>query len=153
MKKFTTSFYIFGLAICLMGFTPCFAQNSKHNLKITHQVETFFKGLNAKDTLIIKSTLASDVHLKSMLIKDEDEQLVSENIEEFLKQIGRLPDDLHIYEKIENIKISVRFPLADVFMDYTFYVNDEESHHGINLFTLIYINETWKILNIVDTRE
>lgn len=113
----------------------------------------FFKGLNTKDTTLIQSTFAGEVGLKNLAIKGDEELLITEDIAEFLNQIGRLSDDIQIREEIENISINLRFPLADVFTDYVFFVNDEKSHSGINLFTFVYTEEEWKIVNIVDTRK
>ncbi|GGE36042.1 hypothetical protein [Psychroflexus planctonicus] len=153
MKNISISIYALSLSFFLLCSANTSAQTKNHEKEISEQVETFFKGLNAKDTLVIKSTLGNDVSLKSLMIKDGEKQLFSENIHEFLKQIGRLTDDLIIREEIDNVKINLRFPLADVFTDYTFYVNDEQSHSGINLFTLAYLNDAWKIINMVDTRQ
>ena len=153
MKNFSALFYLLNLSICLLTYTAGFTQNTNHERKITHQIETFFKGLNAKDTIIIKSTLTKDVNLKSILIKGEEKQLVHEDIHQFLKQIARLSEDLLIREEIKHMEINLRFPLANVFTDYTFYINDEKSHSGVNLFNLAYLDGTWKIVNMVDTRE
>lgn len=153
MKRRSTQFYGMSFLICLLFCTSSFAQSTQDEKKVNQQIDTFFKGLNAKDTLLIKSTLGSSVNLKSILIKDDEKQLVSDNINEFLVQIGRLPKDLIIHEEIKNTEVHVRFPLAKVFTDYVFYVNNEKSHSGINLFTLAYLEDKWQIIDIVDTRE
>lgn len=145
--------FMLALWLCSSIYLQSYAQASLHEKKINQQVQTFFKGLNAKDTVQLKSTLAANASLKSLLIKNEEEQLVSEEMGEFIKQLGRIPEDLTIREEVENIKIHLRFPLADVFTDYTFFVNGEKSHSGINLFTFAYMNKEWKIVNIVDTRQ
>jgi hypothetical protein len=153
MKKITQLKFVLILTLSLFSFTMNFAQSSTDEKKITQQIETFFEGLNAKDTIQLKSTMIGKVGLKSVLIKNGEKQLVTEEMSAFINQIGNLPNDLIIEEKVQNMKVSIRFPLAEVFTDYIFYINNEKSHSGINLFTLAFMDSEWKIINIVDTRQ
>lgn len=150
MKNTTT--YMFGLVLLFFVFEGITAQDTKTHQLINQQITTFFKGLNNKDTTLIKSTLASHVSMKTLLIKADGEQLIVNNIQDFINQVGRL-GTLHIEEKISNIKVHLYQPLAVVSMNYEFYVDEELSHTGINLFELAYIEEKWQIIGISDSRQ
>ena len=152
-NKHKRLFYIFYLVIAFLCTTELHAQNEKYEQDVIEEITTFFKGLNAKDTTLIKTTLAKEVSLRSVLIKNEDKILVTDSISSFLRQIGMLPTDLIIYEKVSNTKVNIRFPMASVFTDYEFFINNEKSHSGINFFTLVYLDDAWKIVSIMDTRE
>ena len=153
MKKYEKFIYIFNLVIVILFTSGLQAQNEKYEQEVIEEIATFFKGLNAKDTTLIKTTLAKEVSLRSVLIKNEEKMLVTDSISSFLRQIGMLPKDLMIQEKVTNTQVYIRFPMASVFTDYEFFINDKKSHSGINFFTLVYIDDAWKIVNIIDTRE
>ena len=153
MKKYEKFIYIFNLVIAILFTSGLQAQNEKYEQEVIEEIATFFKGLNAKDTTLIKTTLAKEVSLRSVLIKNEEKMLVTDSISSFLRQIGMLPKDLMIQEKVTNTQVHIRFPMASVFTDYEFFINDKKSHSGINFFTLVYIDDAWKIVNIIDTRE
>ena len=153
MKTHKKLYCIFNLVIAILCTTGLQSQNEKYEQEIIDEIATFFEGLNAKDTTLIKTTLAKDVSLRSVLIKNEEKMLVTDSISSFLRQIGMLPKDLMIQEKVTNTQVHIRFPMASVFTDYEFFINNEKSHSGINFFTLVYLEDAWKIVNIIDTRE
>lgn len=136
--------------ICMASIS--YAQEANHKKTITHQLNTFFKGLNTKDTTMIKPTLANQVSMKTLLVKEDREELVVDEINDFLQQIGRL-GTLHIEERISNLSLNVYYPLATALMEYEFFVDGELSHIGINLFEFAYIDKQWKIIGISDTRQ
>jgi hypothetical protein len=72
-------------------------------------------------------------------------------IQGFIESIAKPKTDLYD-EKIWEYKIHIDGPLAKAWTPYTFYLNDDLSHCGVNDFELIKRNGTWKISRIIDTR-
>lgn len=129
-----------------------YSQKMDYEKNIKQELSIFFDGLNAKDTTRIKTTLAKEVSMKTLLIDKNEERLVVNTIHDFIQQVGRL-GTLKIEERITNIQINVYYPLAIAGMDYEFYVDDELSHTGINIFEFAYIENEWKIIGISDSRQ
>lgn len=153
MKKKLSLFWALSIIMGVLCTVESKAQNQQHEKQITQQVQVFFEGLNSKDTLKIKATLAKQVDMSTLLIKDNQEQLVKNDLQDFLNQIGRLTKDFKIQERISNLEVHVNFPLASVLTNYQFYVNDELSHSGVNLFNLAFFENKWQIISINDSRQ
>ncbi|NJM79889.1 MAG: hypothetical protein HC854_10245 [Flavobacterium sp.] len=78
--------------------------------------------------------------------------MVTQKYSDFLKSISSIPVTMTFEERILEYKIETDGLLAHVWTPYEFYVNDKLSHKGVNSFTLIKENETWKIVHVIDTR-
>ncbi|MDP5138985.1 MAG: hypothetical protein NWP83_00775, partial [Spirosomaceae bacterium] len=55
-------------------------------------------------------------------------------------------------ERLSGYDIKIDGDMATVWTPYSFFVNNNVSHCGVNAFTLIRQNDSWKILSITDTR-
>jgi hypothetical protein len=71
---------------------------------------------------------------------------------EFYKSIAAIPKNIKIEERLLSYKIQVDGSMAHVWTPYEFYVNEKQSHIGVNSFTLLLENNSWKIVHIIDTR-
>lgn len=80
------------------------------------------------------------------------EVLAEGDLDKFLKAIGS-PHDLIWDERLSNMRIQIDSNLAQVWVDYMFYIGDEFSHCGVNAFQLVRNKDgIWKIINLIDTR-
>ncbi|MFT6982231.1 MAG: hypothetical protein ACJAUD_000998 [Crocinitomicaceae bacterium] len=70
---------------------------------------------------------------------------------EFTTAVGT-PHDAIWDERISNVVIQRDDNLAQVWMDYSFYLDDKFSHCGANSFQLVNSKDGWKIISITDTR-
>lgn len=73
------------------------------------------------------------------------------DINTFITAIGRPRTDVWD-ERVWSYDINIDGPLAKAWTPYSFYVNDQLSHCGVNDFELINKNGQWKISRIIDTR-
>lgn len=117
-------------------------------------VEDFFEAFHLKDTIALKSLLTEDVVIKTVVNKnDTTSSIKSESVNNFLNAIASVPDEVNFFEKIDSFSIEEDGALAHIWTPYSFYVNDELIHTGINSFTLVKLDSNnWKIIHLIDTR-
>lgn len=139
------------ILLILISFSS-FAQKDKN--KLTETINTFFDGLNKKDTSLLSSVIHKECNLNTVLLKANDNsELKKEEITNFLKSIGSIPAGMKIEERILTIELKQDDALASAWIPYEFYVNDKFSHKGTNLITLVKTNDFWIITAIIDTRK
>ncbi len=124
------------------------SQPKNNQLEVETVVRTFFKGLNQKDTALIRSTLHPSCRLETTLEFGSVKQVP---ISSFFDMLTAHPG-LTINEKIFNLQVNVDGPLAMVWMDYEFFLEGKRSHCGVNLFTLTRNPEGWTVYNVIDSR-
>lgn len=147
MKRF-----VLIITILISGFAV-FAQNTEEQ-KVQKSIEQFFKGMAAKDSVLIKAVMHKAARLNSVAVDNEGKPVLQEStITSFIKQISTLPADVNIEERILSYEIRVDGNLATTWTPYQFYVNGKLSHCGIDAFQL-FKDESgiWKITQIADTR-
>lgn len=115
-------------------------------------IDRFFSGMHTSDTLMIRSVCSSGIILQT--VKDDGGQtkVENENIKDFLQSIALLPKTIKIEERLLSYDIKTDGPLAHAWTPYEFYINGKLSHTGVNSFTLVYTNDKWQIIHIIDTR-
>jgi len=120
--------------------------------KIEQVIDSLFIGMRNGDSSMVESIFHDDSQLLSTYTNRLGEPLLSEgNLLEFLIAIGT-PRESVWDEQISNLLIHVDDILATVWMDYSFYIDEDFSHCGVNSMQLIKTTEGWKILSIIDTR-
>ena len=115
-------------------------------------VQNFFKAMSAADTTLLSKLMAPSCALSSMHVDNLNEgQIKVESRGEFLKLVSRnKAGDLD--ERIYNIETQERHGISVLTMDYEFYFRGKYSHCGVDAFTLLKEINSWKIVNISDTR-
>jgi hypothetical protein len=139
------------LLIALLAITPAvFAQDEDAAIK--KSVQTFFDGMYARDTVMIKSVCMNEMVLHSVSTGTKGNRFSTEKAGEFYKSIAGIPKNETFEEKLLSYKIVQDGGIAQVWTPYEFYFNNKLSHSGNNAFTLVKVNGMWKISYIVDTR-
>ncbi|WP_452226130.1 nuclear transport factor 2 family protein [Lacinutrix cladophorae] len=127
-------------------------QNTEHE-EVKKTVETFFKGLNQKDTILINSVVHKDIVLQGIRPSIPEGNMIKTDVfSNFLKAIVSIPKDQNFEEKIHSYKIDFNDTMAHVWTEYTFWFDGNVTHCGVNSFQLIKENMQWKIFYIIDTR-
>lgn len=124
------------------------AQSTKAEVKGV--VDLFFQGLNSKDTAVLKSTMAGEVRLETVVEKKEV-QIRETKLDDFLKGIEEAKD-IDFEEKILDYQIQHDGPMAVAWTSYDFFREGKLSHCGVNVITLLKSADGWKIYRIIDTR-
>lgn len=144
MKLFLVIFTIFYTI-------PMHAQTSEEEA-IKESINLFFRGMHEADTAMIKSVLTEKTIFHTITNNRNDPgNPGQESIPGFLKSISQLsPGDAN--EKIIFQSILIDGDLAHVWTPYEFFYKEKLSHTGVNSFQLVKINNSWKIVYIIDTR-
>jgi len=115
-------------------------------------VEAFFTAFHQKDSVALKAFCHKDISLQTVANTKNGTQLKSDKFKDFLKSIASIPNNMKIYEKLLEYKVTIDGDLAHVWTPYEFYVNDTLRHIGANSFTMIKENDKWLIVHLIDTR-
>ena len=87
-----------------------------------------------------------------MRTKEGEIKTVKNDIEKILIAIQNRPAEQKWDERLLAFKIEADSAIANAWTPYEFYVNDNFSHCGVNVFQLFNDGKTWKIIAIADTR-
>ena len=83
-------------------------------------------------------------------LSDGDSRIVNSNFDDFLKAIGT-PHEKVWDEQIRFGTIQIDGSMASVWTPFKFYLGEQFSHCGVNVFKLNKTKEGWKIFHLVDT--
>ena len=139
--------------ILLFLFIPlvsCGQDIQKEKLKTV--VKTFFEGFHNKDSVLIASVIDRSFDLNSTSFKEDNGVLRNLNRDNFIRTVITRPDSPVWKEKLLSFNIKIDGPLANVWVDYEFWLDDKLSHCGVNSIHLLKKKSGWKIFNITDSR-
>lgn len=140
------------LVLCCMTFFAS-AQNISEEEKVKRTVETFFEGFHARDSVLMKSVLAEEVIVQTIgKAKSGETKLHQEEIHKVLRGIVSIPLETEFKEIIHDYKIRIDGSMANAWTPYSFFMNGEFSHCGVNSFQLFKVNGDWRIIYLIDTR-
>jgi hypothetical protein len=120
--------------------------------KLKTVVKTFFEGFHNKDSLLIVSVIDRSFDLNSTSFKEDNGILRNINRDNFVRAVISRPDSPVWKEKLLSFDIKIDGPLANVWVDYEFWLDDKLSHCGVNSIHLLKKKSGWKIFNITDSR-
>lgn len=136
--------------------TATFAQNDSlqatmDSVRIREVVDQLFRGMQEGDSAMVSAVFGDDVRMyTTFTTKEGENRLMEGSLEEFLQAIGT-PHEEVWDERISNVVIQVDGNLAQVWMDYSFYVDENFSHCGVNAIQMVKL-EDWKMVHLIDTR-
>jgi hypothetical protein len=130
-----------------------YSQETIDEVSVKTSIEDFFIAFHKQDTTALRFMAHSSIQMQSISVKEGAEpKLITEEYGNFLKAIYAIPKTTKFEEKIHSFKVQVDGPMANVSTPYSFYVNGELSHCGVNTFQLFKEKGSWKIVYIIDTR-
>lgn len=130
-----------------------YAQKTIDEVAAKTAIEDFFIAFHKQDTTALRSMAHPSIQMQSISVKEDAEpKLITEEYGNFLKAIYAIPKTTKFEEQIHSYKIQVDGPMANVSTPYSFFVNGELSHCGVNTFHLFKEKGFWKIVYIIDTR-
>ena len=120
--------------------------------KLKTVVKTFFEGFHNKDSLLIASVIDRSFHVNSTSFKEDNGILRNMSRDNFIRTVISRPESPVWKEKLLSFNIKIDGPLANVWVDYEFWLDDKLSHCGVNSIHLVKKKSGWKIFNITDSR-
>ncbi|HSP11415.1 MAG TPA: hypothetical protein VLO29_02730 [Salegentibacter sp.] len=140
--------------VLLLYSTISFAQTTSEEESVKKLVVDFFDAFHEQDTIKLKSFAHQDIVLQSISVSSEKgTQLTTDTFSKFLIGIATIPDTTKFEEVLHDFEISVYGKMANVSTPYSFYLNGEFSHCGVNSFQLMKLEGEWKVIYLVDTRK
>ncbi|WP_394748606.1 nuclear transport factor 2 family protein [Spongiimicrobium salis] len=138
------------IVISLMGIIGN-AQTEEQLVQNT--VTTFFDAFHAQDSTQLKTMMSEDMVLQTIgRNKEGKPAVIHEDYHKFLASIVSIPETTKFEERLTSFDIKVDGPMANAWVGYEFYVNENFSHCGVNSFQLFKDEGKWKIIYLVDTR-
>jgi hypothetical protein len=117
-------------------------------------IQQFFKAMNTQDSVLLKSTLHKSATLETIKKSDYKIEIQQTELSKFISAIGNKNLNYTFEERILNYdSIFNDGILATAWLPYELYVNKAISHCGVNTINLVYEENTWKIIRILDTRK
>ena len=142
------------LTVIFLVNCSAIAQNSSQSEqeKINAVINQIFDGMRTKDTSMVSAQFTSNATLKSVGFDDENQPFVKDaSIQKWLDAIIQPRPEI-FDERIYQVQILVDDYLATAWTPYEFYLSDQFSHCGVNMFQLIKRHDEWKVFAIIDTR-
>ncbi len=126
------------------------AQNSTDEQSIKNVILQFFQSLEQKDTNLLKSTLDLDGQIWSMRKQDGLQKAAMRFFYDDKNRLHSLPS---VKEEAISFDIKIHKNIASAWVPYKFIINGQFSHCGIDVFSLMKLDGSWKIVNLAYTVE
>ncbi|MGE6218589.1 nuclear transport factor 2 family protein [Nubsella zeaxanthinifaciens] len=129
-----------------------FAQHLAEEEAIKKTINNLFTGMRNADSSMVRSAFNRGAILQTIgKTKDGQGVVRSSDLNAFIASIAKPHPEIYD-ERIVFTKILIDDQLASVWTDYQFYIGDKFSHCGVNSFQLAKVNDSWKIVYLIDTR-
>ena len=131
--------------------STAFAQKSHEKQAVKQVIQNMFTAMQTGDTALFRSCFAPKVIFQTIVTKENQTQVKSEDFEAFLKSLTKYPKGA-LDERIKFKGVHEDGTLASAWTPYQFYYQGKFSHKGVNSFQLVKLGDTWKIQYLIDTR-
>ncbi len=115
-------------------------------------IDALFDGMRAKNSDQILGAFSENAIMQTIQNKPEGTVIASNSVADFAKSIGSVPAERQLDERLTDYVINIDANMATAWTPYQFYVDEKFSHCGVNSFQLVKIDNSWKIVYIIDTR-
>lgn len=142
------------LFVSLLTFQASFSQVLKDKKTAKQLIEYFYEAFHKQDIKTLKTYAHPKIKMHSVIIDSRGStSLSSKTYSNFLDYLVAIPASTKFKEKLHNFDITLNGMIATVSAAYSFFINDQLSHCGVNTFQLIKSRTgDWKIIYFVDTR-
>ena len=143
----STSTLVLLATLVSLGTSSLVAQTPDHEAAY-EVVTTLSDGMRTRDTTAMRATFVPNASMQSLTATG----VRFETIDGWIESVGRAPAGTVLDERLANAVVHVDGDLANVWVDYWFYVGDRFSHCGVDAFFLARRDGAWRIFSVVDTR-
>ena len=110
-------------------------------------VDQLFLGMRMANEAILREVLAPDVRFT---VLTPEGRIAPESLDGFVRAVAASAGAWN--EQIYDVEVRTDDAMASIWAPYTFYLNGQISHCGVNSIELLRDAEGWKITQISDTR-
>ncbi|TYA55278.1 nuclear transport factor 2 family protein [Formosa maritima] len=123
-----------------------YSQDSDKSVEkaIIDVVNQFFESLEKQDTILMKKIVFIDGQIWRVR---NNQNKISYDMRYFKDDLKSFNSKETLLETPLSFEIKIHNEIAMAWVPYEFRINGEFSHCGIDVFTLIYTREGWKIVN------
>lgn len=136
-----TKYKLLGVLFMVVISTSSFAQDSEQ--EVLKVVNEFFYIMETKDSVAFNNLFLDNAYAYSVR-QQGDTTLVRSSVLKAINSKNTLKERL----REEEITVHINDNVAAVWAPYDFWVNEEHSHCGYEVFTLIKKDATWKIASL-----
>ncbi len=133
--------------VLALGTTPALAQSEADALAAVEQI---FEGMRTANADMVRDVFASEARFAMIDADASPAAIRSQSVEGWLSAIA--DSDGRWDERVYQMSASVDGSMASVWAPYTFYLDGEISHCGINSIEMLHDGTGWKVTQISDTR-
>lgn len=134
----------------LFAFTTSFAQtiHPAEEASIKQVINDFFESLEKQDTSLYRSTMDKEAQIWRL---NNTKSPANLNMRLSKDDIGGLVSESQWKETAISFDIKIHKGMAVAWVPYTFKLNGEFSHCGVDIFTLMKTDDKWKIVSTAYT--
>jgi len=148
-RTFYMRTFVFLFTVFFSSYSYC---QTDDEVAIQTVIDQLFDGMRQSDSLQVKPLFVRGASLASIVVgKDNKVSKQQSGVQRFISAIGQ-PKNQVWNEIIWSYDIKIDGPMASAWTEYSFYIDDDLSHCGVNVFELINLVDGWKISQITDTR-
>jgi hypothetical protein len=143
------------LLLSLFLSIQCIAQNAEET-EVKACIDKLFNAMQLGDSAMVRLCFDPSARLQTAKVNPKTKKAILENehIDSFMVQVNSIKKNhIVIEERVINYDIKIDYPLANVWADYEFYVNEKLSHIGVDAIQLFKSDSGWKIIQICDTKQ
>ncbi len=113
-------------------------------------IEQIFEGMRTANPDLVRAAFAADARFAMLDGRQDPVTIRTQSVDGWVDAIAGSEGKWD--EQIYDVEISVDGPMASAWTPYTFYLDGEISHCGINSIELLRDGEGWKVTQLSDTR-
>jgi hypothetical protein len=137
------------LATAILASTPQAARAQSPEQDAAYKVITdLFNGMRTRDTAAMRAAFTSNASMQSIT----PDSVRFNTIDGWITGVAGAPAGTVLDERLANAVILVDGNLANVWVDYWFFIGERFSHSGVDAYLLARQGGTWRIFSVVDTR-
>jgi hypothetical protein len=114
-------------------------------------VRRLFDAMRAGDSAAARVLFEPGTQLQSVASRQGVLAVSDDSLGMFMRAIGT-PHAQVYDERVANERVLIDGPYAVAWVDYTFYLGDQKSHCGVDVFQMVRRPAGWRIFGLTDTR-
>jgi hypothetical protein len=119
--------------------------------QITNLIDRFFVSMTERDSSAAADILTPDGQYYGTHRNGDKLEVFRVTHESYLSRLSNRKEE--VLERYWNPIIHVEGPIAQVWAEYDFYINGVFSHCGVDAFSLIKVDDNWKICGVIFNME